>query len=306
PFHTSHASGGFDGSTPRPSASASTVKRSAIPAADDSRPNSTASPGISRPSRIGEVKHTTAEPGKRRSSVTSVIRSPLASVVAAALNSGCAIVRSFTVVNTTGASPASALVATCMPAGTVTSSGCTADSQNVTGVIATDGGNGSMPSRFKKCVNSLSGTWLSRYSTVSLIHANSSISATPGSDRLWLVHSGVYRGMSRFASSTRSWNVRSSRFGTGSGMSDLLVRDHVERVHQIAAVVGGLDPVGDVDRDQRRVVRIRRRAHVLHLDARLPLRQRLPHALRHQAQQVRRHRLEQQIPDLAAELGPHH
>ena len=47
-----------------------------------------------------------------------------------------------------------------------------------------------MPTRLRKCTYSRSGTWLTRNSTISLIQANSSMSATPGSDTLWLVHSG--------------------------------------------------------------------------------------------------------------------
>src|SRR2546421_5891948 len=114
------------------------------------------------------------------------------------------------------------------------------------------------------------------------------MSATPGSDTLWSVHSGQYRVIRRFASSTMSWKRRSSRFGAGKLMPDpqcswrigaavrhearwhpvhgsladarsrrwLLVGDHVERVHQVAVVVGGPHVVVDLDADDGVVVRV--------------------------------------------------
>src|SRR6201986_2202967 len=107
-----------------------------------------------------------------------------------------------------------------------------------------------MPTRLRKCTYSRSGTWFTRYSTISLIQANSSMSATPGSETLRFVHSGQNNGISRLASSTMSWNFRSSSSGAGRGMISSLfgiVRDDVERVDQVALVVGRLDPVLDVD-----------------------------------------------------------
>src|SRR5436190_21530266 len=105
------------------------------------------------------------------------------------------------------------------------------------------------------------------------MNANVSIRVTPGSETLWSVHSGQRCCTIRLASSTRSWNRRSSRFGIGRLMSlgsprrcsrrseageaknvvgyssiRLLVRrDDVEREDQVAGVVGAADGVLDVD-----------------------------------------------------------
>src|SRR5215475_5965711 len=109
-----------------------------------------------------------------------------------------------------------------------------------------------------------------------------------------------------------SWNLRSSRSGVGSGMAVSLalglglVRNDVEREHQVARIVGRSYPVLDIDADQCVVVGIRDRGYLVHLDARLPLTQRLEDCVCYQAEQVRRHRLEEQIPDLAAEIRAHH
>src|SRR3954447_6102701 len=104
---------------------------------------------------------------------------------------------------------------------------------------------------------------------ISLIHANSSIIATPGSDKLWSVHSGQYRGMRRLASSTMSWNRRSSRVGGGSVMSSLL-GDHVEGVDEVVAGVGRPDRVRETDQHPRGVAGVGNRPDVVELDARLP------------------------------------
>src|SRR5581483_7969175 len=131
------------------------------------------------------------------------------------------------------------------------------------------------------------------------------MSVTPGSETLWLVHSGQKRGISRLASSTMSWNFRSSSSGAGNGMACSLfrlVRDDVERIDQIAAVVGCLDPVDDVDADQRVVVLIGERHDLLDDHPRLPLRDRVTDGFRNQAEQIGRDRLEQQVPDPATEL----
>ena len=59
PVQTSHARGGFAGSTPIPWAVASTVSRSADPARDSAKPNSVASPTCTGV----EMKHVSALPG---------------------------------------------------------------------------------------------------------------------------------------------------------------------------------------------------------------------------------------------------
>src|SRR2546423_10167427 len=158
------------------------------------------------------------------------------------------------------------------------------------------------------------------------------MSATPGSDTLWSVHSGQYRVIRRFASSTMSWKRRSSRFGAGKLMPDprfaavrhkarwhpvhgsladarsrrwLLVGDHIERVHQVAVVVGGPHVVVDLDADDRVVIRVGRRGHRVERDARLPPGQRLTDALLDQAERVRVDRREHLLPHRAAEVGAH-
>src|SRR5690348_6737767 len=100
------------------------------------------------------------------------------------------------------------------------------------------------------------------------------MSATPGSETLWSVHSGQYRVMCRLASSTMSWKRRSSRFGAGKLMLSPVrfaarlvphrkpagrhgarlrsrrlpvLRDHVERMDQVAMVVGRAHGVRDLD-----------------------------------------------------------
>src|SRR5262249_49525179 len=76
----------------------------------------------------------------------------------------------------------------------------------------------------------------------------------PGSDALWLVHSGQYRGMRRAASSTICFHERSSRFGTGRDMlkprrSDPLAAGQVEREDEVVNGVRRADLVADVDED---------------------------------------------------------
>ncbi len=61
------------------------------------------------------------------------------------------------------------------------------------------------------------------------MNAKVSINVTPGSETLWSVHSGQRRCTSRFASSTRSWNRRSSRFGAGSISSRSRLRGSCRR-----------------------------------------------------------------------------
>src|SRR6478672_3132478 len=109
---------------------------------------------------------------------------------------------------------------------------------------------------------------------------------TPGSDTLWSVHSGHFCWTSRFASSTRSWKRRSSRFGTGRAMSRrscylglagrFLGRDHVERKDEVARVVGGAERVAHVDVEHGLVGRIGVDRDALQLDSGLPALERDP------------------------------
>src|SRR4051812_38649823 len=144
-----------------------------------------------------------------------------------------------------------------------------------------------------------------RYRIISVIQANSSISATPGSDRLWSVHFGQYWGISRLASSTMSWKRRSSRVGVGRGISSLL-GDHVKGEDKVASVVRRPDRIGQGDQHSRGVAGVRADGHALEVDARLPPPHRLADGLDHQAERVRLDGGEQVVPDPAAELGAHH
>jgi hypothetical protein len=54
-------------------------------------------------------------------------------------------------------------------------------SQNVNSAVAGTAGRGRAPISSRNFRKSRSGTWLSRYSRMSVIHANNSISMTPGS-----------------------------------------------------------------------------------------------------------------------------
>src|SRR5437763_58710 len=123
------------------------------------------------------------------------------------------------------------------------------------------------------------------------------MSATPGSETLWLVHSGQNCGISRLASSTMSWNRRSSRFGAGSAMSVLLARDHVERVHEVAFVVRRAHDVLHEDAHQARVVIVGQYDDLVDVDPWLPLCDGFLHGIRHRAEEVGGHRLEHQLPD---------
>src|SRR4051812_21774847 len=101
----------------------------------------------------------------------------------------------------------------------------------------------------------------------STIIAKDSMRVTPGSETLWSVQSGKVDCRYRFASSTRSWNVRSSSRGAGRVTSSpplgpgrqcagtvvagyravLVLGDHVEGEHEVARVVRATQPVGDLE-----------------------------------------------------------
>src|SRR5579864_9556788 len=121
----------------------------------------------------------------------------------------------------------------------------------------------------------------------STIWAKASMSVTPGSETLWSVHVGHRRWTIRFASSTRPWKVRSSRFGAGN-ISDthfyrgrgarglqFVLRYHVEREHQVSGVVRREDDVRHVDVQDAGVDGPEADAYVLHVDAWLPALERL-------------------------------
>src|SRR5215471_17443138 len=107
----------------------------------------------------------------------------------------------------------------------------------------------------------------------SVMYANVSMSVTPGSDTLWSVHSGQRRWTSRLASSTRFWNRRSSRFGTGNAITSLLFGYHVEGKHQAPRVVRTFLLIDDMDIEGVTGVFIDADLDALDLDSRLPERQ---------------------------------
>src|SRR5437868_4609196 len=97
---------------------------------------------------------------------------------------------------------------------------------------------------------------------------------TPGSWTLWSVHSGQRRWTSRLASSTKSWNLRSSRSGAGSAIASVLLGDGVEGDDEVAPVVGAAHDVRHVDQRQAGTVRVEGHLDVLDVDPRLPAEQR--------------------------------
>ena len=104
----------------------------------------------------------------------------------------------------TGSSTFDLGVATTVPLGIRTTDDSAADSRKSTSTRDAVGGNKETPSKSRKRTYSRSGTRFRRYSNRSVIHANASISVTPGSDTLWSLHSGHLSWMNRFASSTKS------------------------------------------------------------------------------------------------------
>src|SRR3954453_12026276 len=131
--------------------------------------------------------------------------------------------------------------------------------------------------RSRNFMYSRSGTRFNGNSSWSIMNANVSISVTPGSDTLWSVHSGQRCWTIRLASSTRSWNRRSSRFGTGSAIGLAFFGDHIEREHEVARVVVAAQPIADVDEQHALVHPVEVHQHVVQVDARLPALQRQPH-----------------------------
>ena len=106
---------------------------------------------------------------------------------------------------TIGSSSPICSVLTSVPAGIGTGSGCGAVRVNSRSVAADADPNSSMPISSRNFTYSRSGTWFIRYKIISVIQAYSSISATPGSETLWSVHSGQSRWIRRLDSSTMSW-----------------------------------------------------------------------------------------------------
>src|SRR5437762_3355560 len=146
------------------------------------------------------------------------------------------------------------------------------------------------------------------------------MSVTPGSDTLWSVHSGQRCWTIRLASSTRSWNRRSSRLGAGSGTSLLpqcggwlmihlrrlaLGGNDVERKHQVARIVAPSDRIGDVDVERRPVAGVRHDVDPEHIDPRFPPLQRLLYLERKVAGGRGVGGGKDEVVDAAAEFRPH-
>src|SRR5687767_4867521 len=118
--------------------------------------------------------------------------------------------------------------------------------------------------------------------------------------------------MRLFASSTMSWKWRSSSVTVGSGMvrpvrkKGLLSRDAIEREHERAAVVRGLDLVLDLDVEALGGGALRARNDLEDANAGLPHGQRLGHVVAGEADGGRVVRCEDERVDLTAELRPHH
>src|SRR5262249_8219506 len=148
---------------------------------------------------------------------------------------------------------------------------------------------------------------------MSVIQAASSMSVMPGSDGLWLVHSGQYRGMSRTASATMSSKARSSSFGAGiifsafgsEGAFLLGLGLQVERIHEVPLRRGGDDRVLDVDVDLVRLVGRGPRLDLYGLYSRARPYQRFPGVRPGEAAGVRVVRREDEVVHVAAERGPH-
>ena len=114
------------------------------------------------PSASGDDGKQTADwPGSVRSSQTSVDARCCAFDVCAVVSVGGLTTASAAVENTV-ASASSRAVDTSVPSGMRTTRSAGEDSQNVRFARATLGGNGSMPTRLRKCTYMRSGTWLTR------------------------------------------------------------------------------------------------------------------------------------------------
>src|SRR5689334_17264300 len=171
---------------------------------------------------------------------------------------------------------------------------------------------------------------------MSVIQAKSSIRVMPGSETLCSVHSGQARATRVRASFTRSWKRRSSRSTWGRLMDEprgqapvrrpggfgmnlrpgpgpdvrasrrlLLGRDEIERVDEVAHVVGRADAVGDVDQQPALVALGEVEVDLEHLRPRLPPVERDAHVVVDPAERVAVDAGEHVIVDRAAELGPH-
>src|SRR6476646_6686096 len=142
------------------------------------------------------------------------------------------------------------------------------------------------------------------------------MSVTPGSDTLWSVHSGHFCWTSRLESSTRSWKRRSSRFGTGRAIVTALrlcggslglslAGDHVEREHEVAAIVRRPDLVADVEVEDPGVGRVEANRDVHDVDTGPPPAERPADFVRDEAGGRPVGRGEDEVVDPAAELRPH-
>src|SRR5215831_2417664 len=104
---------------------------------------------------------------------------------------------------------------------------------------------------------------------------------TPGSERLKLVHSGLWIGIRPRSSTTRSWNLRVSSVGAVMGMAFLFVSSTLER-HADVDLLARLrrdEAVGDGGHRHLRVARVRVDIDRIDGHARLPLLQRADDAV---------------------------
>ncbi len=153
--HASHTSGGWRGSTPTPSTRLSSWSTATLRGTAALSPNSRVSPG-----RGDSPKTPTSRPPN--TSCPQSCGVPPASWRSTASSSQGTTVRSASVAKATASSVSVRLVATSVPAGSTTASGCGAESQNVTSARAAEGGKRVTPSRSRKARWFFSGTRLRR------------------------------------------------------------------------------------------------------------------------------------------------
>lgn len=143
PSHASHTSGGWRGSTPTPSTRLSRRTATMQRGTAVGSPNSRASPGSGR-----DWKHGMSLPAP--SGAVRSVWSPDTGAVTSRTSELGTIGSSSEVENTTASSDSPREVATSVPDGSRTVSGCGADSQKSTSARATVGGNRVTPSRSRK------------------------------------------------------------------------------------------------------------------------------------------------------------
>ena len=153
--HASQRSGGWRGSTPTPSTRLSSRSTAAHRGTAADSPNRRVSPGCG-----AAAKTATSRPPKTSWPQSSGVVP--ASCRSTAASSQGTTVRSSSVAKATASSVSVRPVATSVPAGSTTGSGCGAESQKVTSARAAEGGKRVTPSRSRKARWFFSGTRLSR------------------------------------------------------------------------------------------------------------------------------------------------